>query len=113
MHPFPKLRGARTREERPPLPGGGVGLDAASLPVSGKAVGAGLPSSHPSGNWPSLDLDSTERCRMPPEDARSSASEQEKLSDSVSHMLEEARMVLPGIQTLLGFQFAVVFYQGF
>lgn len=28
----------------------------------------------------------------------------ESLSDSVSHMLEECRMVLPGIQALFGFQ---------
>jgi len=28
----------------------------------------------------------------------------ETLSESVSHMLEECRMVLPGIQALFGFQ---------
>ena len=31
--------------------------------------------------------------------------EVESISDSVSHMLEECRMVLPGIQALFGFQF--------
>jgi hypothetical protein len=33
----------------------------------------------------------------------------ESLSDSVSHMLEECRMVLPGIQALFGFQLVAVF----
>jgi hypothetical protein len=33
----------------------------------------------------------------------------ESLSESVSHMLEECRMVLPGIQALFGFQLIVVF----
>ena len=33
----------------------------------------------------------------------------ESLSDSVTHMLEECRMVLPGIQALFGFQLVAVF----
>ncbi|HEV2174687.1 MAG TPA: DUF6328 family protein [Nitrospira sp.] len=39
--------------------------------------------------------------------------EVESLSDSVSHMLEECRMVLPGIQALFGFQLIVVFNSTF
>jgi len=35
------------------------------------------------------------------------------LDDLVSHVLEEARMVLPGIQALLGFQLVAVFNNGF
>jgi hypothetical protein len=35
------------------------------------------------------------------------------LGDQVSTMEQEARMVLPGIQTLFGFQLIVVFNQGF
>ena len=38
---------------------------------------------------------------------------QESLSDVVSHLLEECRMVLPGIQALFGFQLISVFNQGF
>lgn len=38
---------------------------------------------------------------------------QEKIEDLVSHILEEARMVLPGIQALLGFQLVAVFNQSF
>jgi Family of unknown function (DUF6328) len=37
----------------------------------------------------------------------------ESLSDSVSHMLEECRMVLPGIQALFGFQLIAVFNSTF
>lgn len=37
----------------------------------------------------------------------------ESLEDVVSHLLEEARMVLPGIQALLGFQLVAVFNQSF
>ncbi len=37
----------------------------------------------------------------------------EKTEESVTHILEEARMVLPGIQALVGFQFIAVFNQCF
>ncbi len=37
----------------------------------------------------------------------------EDLNELVSHVLEEARMVLPGIQALLGFQLVAVFNNGF
>ena len=37
----------------------------------------------------------------------------EPLSDAVSHILEECRMVLPGIQALFGFQLIAVFNQTF
>jgi Family of unknown function (DUF6328) len=35
------------------------------------------------------------------------------LSEAVTHLLEECRMVLPGIQTLFGFQLIAVFNQTF
>src|SRR5438552_700853 len=35
--------------------------------------------------------------------------EKESLSQAVSHILEEARTVVPGIQALLGFQLVAVF----
>jgi hypothetical protein len=38
---------------------------------------------------------------------------QESLSNVLSHLLEECRMVLPGIQALFGFQLIAVFNQGF
>ena len=37
----------------------------------------------------------------------------ESLADSVTHLLEECRMVLPGIQTLFGFQLIAVFNSSF
>jgi hypothetical protein len=37
----------------------------------------------------------------------------EKLSDAISHLLEECRMVLPGIQALFGFQWIAFFNQRF
>jgi len=39
--------------------------------------------------------------------------QQESLSDMVTHVLEECRMVLPGIQALFGFQLMAVFNQVF
>src|SRR5262249_57038708 len=39
--------------------------------------------------------------------------ETESLSTSVTHMLEECRMVLPGIQALFGFQLIAVFNSAF
>jgi uncharacterized BrkB/YihY/UPF0761 family membrane protein len=39
--------------------------------------------------------------------------ENEPLSDAVTHVLEECRMVLPGIQTLFGFQLIAVFNSTF
>ena len=38
---------------------------------------------------------------------------EESTSDTISHLLEECRMVLPGIQALFGFQLIVVFNSGF
>lgn len=35
------------------------------------------------------------------------------LSEAVTHLLEECRMVLPGIQALFGFQLIVVFNPAF
>jgi len=50
-----------------------------------------------------------------PENAERHSQLQHKdnLDDLVSHVLEEARMVLPGIQALLGFQLIAVFNNGF
>jgi hypothetical protein len=39
--------------------------------------------------------------------------EEIKLDSAASHLLEECRMVLPGIQALFGFQLIAVFNQGF
>ena len=39
--------------------------------------------------------------------------EQESLKDEITNLIEEARMVLPGIQALFGFQLIAVFNQGF
>ena len=51
----------------------------------------------------------------PQESPRADADQQEvqPLSDSVRNILEEARMILPGVQTLFGFQLIVVFNQHF
>src|SRR5919205_1070831 len=39
--------------------------------------------------------------------------QQESLSSVANHLLEECRMILPGIQALFGFQLIAVFNQGF
>jgi hypothetical protein len=39
--------------------------------------------------------------------------EQESLKDEIANLIEEARMVLPGIQALFGFQLIAVFNDGF
>lgn len=39
--------------------------------------------------------------------------EEVKLDSAASHLLEECRMVLPGIQALFGFQLIAVFSEGF
>jgi Flp pilus assembly protein TadB len=39
--------------------------------------------------------------------------EQLKLGDAITHLLEECRMVLPGVQALFGFQLIAVFNAGF
>lgn len=44
---------------------------------------------------------------------RDTETEKESLSISVTHMLEECRMVLPGIQALFGFQLIAVFNSAF
>lgn len=40
-------------------------------------------------------------------------SEKLELSDAISHLLDECRMVLPGIQALFGFQMVAVFNESF
>ena len=49
------------------------------------------------------------KTKLSPEDD----AQAESLSDSVTHMLEECRMVLPGIQALFGFQLVAVFNSTF
>ncbi len=39
--------------------------------------------------------------------------EQESLKDEITNLIDEARMVLPGIQALFGFQLIAVFNDGF
>ena len=48
-------------------------------------------------------------------DSQKKASESEgtKLKDKIKHVLTEARVVLPGAQALLGFQFATILMEGF
>jgi Family of unknown function (DUF6328) len=41
------------------------------------------------------------------------AVEREPLTESVSHMVEEARMLIPGVTAFLGFQLVVVFNSAF
>jgi hypothetical protein len=48
-----------------------------------------------------------------PIDRRAASVERLSLDKAVQHLLEEARMVLPGIQALFGFQLIAVFNQGF
>jgi succinate dehydrogenase hydrophobic anchor subunit len=51
---------------------------------------------------------------MPPRrEAAGSESEEVGLEQSAEYLLEEARMVLPGIQALFGFQLVAVFNAGF
>ena len=50
----------------------------------------------------------TARARVEAQDAKV-----ESLEDEAGKMLDEARMVLPGIQALFGFQLVAVFNQGF
>jgi hypothetical protein len=44
---------------------------------------------------------------------KASKSEELSLDSAASHLLEECRMVLPGIQALFGFQLIAVFNQNF
>jgi hypothetical protein len=44
---------------------------------------------------------------------RTEAGESLGLNDSATHLLEECRMVLPGLQALFGFQMIAVFNSGF
>lgn len=46
-------------------------------------------------------------------DRMDSSEEQEPIEKQVTHTLEEARMVLPGVQALLGFQLIAVYNQPF
>ena len=48
-----------------------------------------------------------------PKPAGKGSTEKIKLDAAASHILEECRMVLPGIQALFGFQMIAVFNQGF
>jgi len=53
---------------------------------------------------------SNERAKMGKEDARPSRT---KVQDRIEQVLTEARVVLPGAQALLGFQFVTVLLEGF
>lgn len=54
----------------------------------------------------------TEQAPMPDQD-KNPPGPKSKLTDKIRHVLTEARMVLPGAQALLGFQFIAVFKEGF
>ncbi len=47
------------------------------------------------------------------DEQRQRGSERTALKDKIRNVLTEARMVLPGVQALLGFQFAIMFTDGF
>jgi hypothetical protein len=47
------------------------------------------------------------------EPAGPGAKERESLSDAVTHIVEEARMLIPGVTAFLGFQLVAVFNTGF
>ncbi len=47
------------------------------------------------------------------DEQRQGGSERTALKDKIRNVLTEARMVLPGVQALLGFQFAIMFTEGF
>jgi uncharacterized protein DUF6328 len=83
----------------------GAGL---ALGVGGAAVGLGL----------FYGLTQVQRRRRAPEIERRMAmsrQEEEKASvkDKISHVLTEARMVLPGAQALLGFQVVIILQESF
>lgn len=50
---------------------------------------------------------------LPVDEAPEPQPQPQPLADTVRHILEEARLMLPGVQTLFGFQLAVVFNQRF
>jgi DMSO reductase anchor subunit len=54
-----------------------------------------------------------EKQEMEERDEKSESSDGAKLKDKIEHVLTEGRMVLPGAQALLGFQFATMFMEGF
>jgi len=78
------------------------------MPVR-NASGTGLASAEKSMNAP------RERERKSPPGEKTGEGRKEKLelSKAAGHLLEECRMVLPGIQALFGFQMVAVFSQGF
>lgn len=49
----------------------------------------------------------------PPRSKKNDERETLKLADALTHVLDECRMVLPGIQALFGFQMIAVFNDGF
>jgi DMSO reductase anchor subunit len=57
-------------------------------------------------------MDEGSEGRMPGKN-QSQRKEATKLEDKVEHVLNEARIVLPGAQALLGFQFATILVEGF
>jgi hypothetical protein len=61
--------------------------------------------------WYGLPWASGRNYRIPEESAM--PAETTKLKDKIGHVLTEARVVLPGTQALLGFQFAAVLQPGF
>ena len=72
----------------------------------------------PTGNRDAVRLPAVRRARkhgrmVPRDDNRSAESSQGAADKDIEYMLEEARMVLPGLQALFGFQLIVVFSQRF
>lgn len=54
-----------------------------------------------------------EICAMHTPLSETAAAEREELKDQVKHILDESRVVLPGVQALFGFQLIAVFNQSF
>jgi hypothetical protein len=63
--------------------------------------------------WNRRQADGRNRMNTPEGKANIESAEATKLSDKVDHVLTEARVVLPGAQALLGFQFISILAEGF
>ena len=101
---------------------GALGLDfyGVGLTVSGAALGVALATVATASAlaawyglpWLLRSRKQRTRAAKRSEDAMEKT-EKTELNDKIRHVLTEARVVLPGTQALLGFQFAVVLQQGF
>lgn len=101
----------------------GIDLYAATEKVTGQAGGviAGVSAALVAFTlWYGVEARDRGRCRAQIEEAGRMAADQEgrepagtPVKDKIKHVLTEARVVLPGAQALLGFQFATMLVEGF